>query len=78
MNPKYHIGQKVILRSIENSTDVFRDSTLEQYTDHIGQVTNYYWISPSPGEIFFIYTVRFEPDNKEIVLHEDEIKLYHR
>ena len=78
MNPKFRVGQKVMLQLMENSTDVFRDSTLEQYADHIGHVTNYYWISPSPGEIFYIYTVKFEPDNTEIVLHEDEIKLYHR
>ena len=75
MNPKYAIGQKVTVRLTGQAASP-RDSTLEQYTDKIGQVTNYYWISPQAGEVFYIYAVRFPDFNREIVLHEDEIKSF--
>jgi hypothetical protein len=75
MIPKYQIGQKVTLR-VADQTASLRDSTLEQYVGKIGQITNYYWISPMAGEIFYIYSVRFPEFNKEIVLHEDEIKSF--
>jgi len=74
MNPKYEKGQKVTVR-LTGQTISPRDSTLQQYAEKIGEVANYYWISPRAGEVFYIYAVRFpELNNKEIVLHEDEIK----
>jgi len=74
MNPKYEIGQKVTVRLTSQIVSA-RDSTLQQYVDKIGEIANYYWISPRAGEIFYIYAVRFpELNNKEIILHEDEIK----
>ena len=75
MNPKYEVGQKVTVISAVQAASP-RDSTLEQYSGKVGQVKNYYWISPRAGEIFYIYTVRFPDFNREIVLHEDEIKSY--
>jgi hypothetical protein len=76
MNPKYEIGQKVVLRADSKQTLPPRDSTLEPYVGQIGQVVDYYWISPRAGENFYIYTVRVGPGYKEIALHEDEIEAY--
>jgi hypothetical protein len=75
MNPKYEIGQQVTVRLEEQAVSP-RDSTLAQYAEKMGQVKNYYWISPRAGEIFYIYTVRFPDFNREIVLHEDEIRAF--
>ena len=75
MNPKYAIGQKVTVKLTGQAASP-RDSTLEQYAVKLGQVMNYYWISPRAGEIFYIYAVRFPDYNREIVLHEDEIKSF--
>lgn len=76
MAPKYEIGQKVIITPVTNQHLSSRDSDLEPYAGQIGKVTDYYWISKERGaEVFYIYTVLTETDNKEIVLHEDELKV---
>ncbi len=74
MNSKYAIGQKVMIRSVYDKSTSPIDCTIEPYIGQVGQVMDYYSISPRPGETFYIYTVRFESDNKRIVLHEDEIE----
>jgi hypothetical protein len=76
MNPKFGKGQQVIIRQANVSTPSSRDSTLEKYAGQIGRIINYYWISPEAGKIFYLYTVRFGTGNQEIVLYEDEIKIY--
>ena len=76
MAPKYDIGQKVIITPVSNQHLSSRDSSLEPYAGQIGKVTDYYWISKERGaEVFYIYTVLTETDNKEIVLHEDELRV---
>jgi hypothetical protein len=77
MNPKYEVGQEVVVKYDEARNDLSRDSTLEQYIDQVGKVTHYYWISPRAGDIFYLYMVRFPTSNKDVVLHEDEIRPYH-
>ena len=76
MNPKYEIGQKVVLRPNNNQPLPPRDCTIEPYVGQIGQVTDYYCISPHAGEVFYIYTVSFGAVYTEIALHEDEIEAY--
>ena len=76
MNPKFGKGQQVVIRPVDNIAPSSRDNTLEKYTGQVGRVVNYYWISPEPGKTFYLYTVRFIQNNEEIVLHEDEIKMY--
>jgi hypothetical protein len=73
-NPRYQVGQKVIVKLPTGKSRGTRDSTLEPYAGQIGEVIDYYWISPRFGEVFYIYRVRMAVDNKEIILHEDEIK----
>ena len=74
MAPKYEIEQKVVIKPVKNQHLSPRDSDLEPYAGQIGKVTDYYWISSNSGEVFYIYTVRMETDNKEVVLHEDELE----
>ena len=74
MKPKYQIGQKVIIKQPKTNLPSARDSDIGQYAGQSGTVTNYYWISPQGGEVFYIYTVKIGTGQKEMVLHEDEME----
>jgi hypothetical protein len=74
MEPKYKLGQKVIIKPVKNRLSSARESDVGQYAGQSGIVTDYYWIRPSAGEVFFVYTVKIGDSEKEIVLHEDEMK----
>ncbi len=74
MEPKYKIGQKVIVKKLKSQSSDVRDSEISQYANQTGIVTNYYFLRPDWGEVFHIYTVKIGDGQKDIVLHEDEIK----
>ncbi len=74
MEPKYKIGQRVIAIPVKSQSLSARDSGIEQYAGQSGIVTDFYWIRPSAGEVFFIYTVKMGESQEEIVLYEDEIQ----
>ena len=74
MAAKYGKGQKVVIKPVTAESLSPRDSDIAQYAGKSGEVTELYSISPRTGEIFYIYMVRVETDNKDIVLHEDEIQ----
>jgi len=74
MEPKYQIGQKVIVKKFKTKSPSVRGSDIGQYASQSGTVTNYYWISPNRGEVFYIYTVKIGTGQKELVLYEDEMK----
>ena len=74
MAGKYKIGQKVKIEPVQGKHLSPRDSAIDIYAGQIGEVTDYHWISPRNGEVFYIYTVRVGAGHTEIVLHEDEIK----
>ena len=74
MSPKYEIGQKVIIKPVSDQHLSVRESDIDSYAGQIGEVSNYHWISPRTGDVFYIYTVRVGTDYKEIVLHEDELE----
>jgi hypothetical protein len=75
MESKFHVGQMVKVKLANEQSLSLRDSSVEPYAGKSGEVTDYYWISPSAGQAFFIYTVRISGENrKTIVLHEDEIE----
>ena len=74
MAPKYEKGQKVIITPVKNQQLSPRDSDIEAYAGQSGQVIDYYWVSMGRGAAaFYLYKVQTETDNKEIVLHEDEL-----
>ncbi len=75
MSPKYDIGQKVIIMPVENQRLSPRGVDLGEYAGQSGQVIDHYWIS-TDADNFYIYIVKTETDNREIVLHEDEIQIY--
>ena len=74
MEPKYTIGQRVIAKPVKGQTLSTRGSDVERYAGQSGIVTDYYWIRPSAGEVFFIYTVKMGEGQEEIVLYEDEME----
>ncbi len=74
MESKYKIGQRVLAKLDKSQALSARDSGMEQYDGQSGIVTDYYWIRPSAGEVFFIYTVKMGESQEEIVLYEDEIQ----
>lgn len=75
MDPKCKIGQKVVIRPVSEQS-VPRDSTIEPYAGQVGEVTDYYWLSPQAGKVFYLYTVRVGKNRNEIALHEDEVEPY--
>jgi hypothetical protein len=74
MSPKYEIGQKVIIKPVKEQPLSPRESDIDSYAGQIGEISNFYWISPRAGKIFYVYTVKAGMDYKELVLHEDEIE----
>lgn len=76
MGPKYDIGQRVIIRPVDEQNLSTREYDIAQYAGNIGEVTNYHWISPGTSEVFYIYTVRIGTGYKEMVLYEDEIETH--
>jgi hypothetical protein len=72
---KYQKGQKVIITPVKTPQLSPRDAALEPYAGQIGKVADYYWISLGSGAgVFYIYTVVMEADQKELVVHEDELE----
>ncbi len=70
----YEIGEEVLIKPVKKQSLSLRESTLTTYTGQTGKVINYHWIVPPTGEVFYLYTVLVDNDNKEIVLYEDEIQ----
>jgi hypothetical protein len=73
MGPKYAIGQKVIIHPVSEKGLTQRESNVSAYAGQVGQISNFYSISPSAGQIFHIYKVRIGPEKKEIVVYEEEM-----
>lgn len=74
VNPKYAVGQKVIIRPVKEKPLSQRENDIDSYAGQIGEVADYYWVSPRTGKVFYIYTVKAGMDFKELVLHEDEME----
>jgi hypothetical protein len=74
MEPKYKLGQEVTIKLVKNQASSARESDIGLYAGQHGIVSDFYWIQPNMGGVFYIYTVKIGDGDKEIVLHEDEIK----
>ncbi len=74
MESKYKIGQRVIAKLVKSQALSARSSGIEQYAGQSGIVTDYYWIRPDAGQVFFIYTVKMGDGQEEVVLYEDELQ----
>ena len=75
MGPKFAIGQRVVINPVSEKGPTQRDNDVMTYAGQVGQVSNFYSISPSAGQIFHIYKVRIGREKKEIVVYEDEMEI---
>ncbi len=74
MPAEYEIGQKVAIKPAGGERLSARDSDVRRYAGQIGEITDYHWIEPPAGGVFYLYTVRIDPGDKEIVLYADELE----
>jgi len=74
VKPRYQVRQKVVIRPPSSRSSDPRDATLDKYAGQVGTITDYYWITTHLSGVVYIYSVKVDPDDKEIVLHEDEIE----
>ena len=75
MNAKYQIGKKVVITPVRTQQLSPRDAALEPYAGQIVKVADYHWIILGSGAGgFYIYTVLMEADQKEVVVHEEELE----
>jgi hypothetical protein len=73
MRNRFKRGQKVRITPVRSQSPV-RDADLEPYTGQTAEVVDFYWVSPTPGQQFYIYTVKVLVSNKKVVVHEDELE----
>ncbi len=73
--PRYVKGQKVVIKPVNEKGVTQRESSVNEYAGQVGEIANYYWISPRIEQIFYIYKVKVGKENakKEIVVYEDEL-----
>jgi hypothetical protein len=69
----FDVGQEVLIKPVKEKGLSVREAALSPYAGTSGTVTNFYWIRPPTGKVFYLYTVQVGSENKEIVLYEDEM-----
>ena len=74
VQPKYMVGQKVIIQPADDQGMTQRENDIVQYAGQVGVISNYYWMNPPSGQVFYIYNVRVGENMKEIAVYEDEIE----
>ena len=74
MDAKYIVGQKVIIRPVNEKISTLREDEMSRFAGQIGQISDYYWISPRTGHFFFIYNVHVGRKHKDLVVYEDELE----
>jgi spore germination protein GerM len=74
MDAKYEVGQRVIIKPVGGQPVSKRENDIDTYAGQVGEVSDYYWISPRTGQIFYIYNVRVASNRKEVVVYEDELE----
>lgn len=74
VQPKYMVGQRVLIQPADDQGMTQRENDIVQYAGQAGVVSNYYWMNPPSGQVFYIYNVRVGENMKEIAVYEDEIE----
>lgn len=74
VKPRFIKGQKVIIKPVSESGLSQRESDINEYAGQVGEVSDYRWISPRTGQVFYIYNVLVGDKKKEIVVYEDEME----
>ena len=72
----YTKGQKVVIKPVTAGNLSPRDSDIAQYAGQSGEVTDLYSISPRAGQVLYMYTVQMDADDRDIIVHEDELGPY--
>ncbi len=78
--PRYAKGQKVVIKPVNENGLTQREDSVNLYAGQIGEIANFYWISPRIEQIFYIYKVKVGKEGKkqEIVVYEDELEPAYR
>lgn len=74
VRPRYAKGQKVLIKPVNETGVTQREYNVNDYAGQVGEISNFYWISPRTGQIFYIYNVRVGKNRKEVVVYEDELE----
>ncbi len=74
VKPRFTKGQKVIIKPIDEGGVTKREYNVNEYAGKVGEIVNFYYISPRQEQIFFIYNVRVGKERKDIVVYEDELE----
>jgi hypothetical protein len=70
---RYKKGQVVKIRP-QRGQSAARDADLEPYDGQTAEIMDSYWISPTPGQQFYIYTAKVLANGLRLTVHEDEIE----
>ena len=73
MEPKFAIGQKVIIQPAGDGL-TRRENDINLFAGQVGEISDFYWISPRTGQVFYIYNVSVGDNKKDVVVYEDEIE----
>ncbi len=77
MASHYKRGQKVVIVPTKSQSLSPRDSKIEPYIGRSGVITDYYWLEvPTGDKEVFIYTVKMNEEDREVVVYEDEIRAF--
>jgi hypothetical protein len=75
VKPRFVKGQKVIIKPVDEKGTTSRDYAVNKYAGQVGEISDYYYISPRTTEqIFYIYNVLVGKEKKLIVVYEDELE----
>jgi hypothetical protein len=74
VKPRFAKGQKVIIKPVDEGGVTKREYNVNEYVGKVGEIVNFYYISPRQGQIFFIYNVRVGKERKDVVVYEDELE----
>jgi hypothetical protein len=74
VKPRFVKGQKVIIKPVDEKGTTRREYAVNQYAGQVGEISDYYYISPRTEQIFFIYNVLVGKEKKVIVVYEDELE----
>jgi|WetSurMetagenome_2_1015567.scaffolds.fasta_scaffold104498_3 hypothetical protein len=75
VKPRFSKGQKVLIKAVGDKNITQREADINEFSGKVGEVTNFYFISPRTEQIFYIYKVLVgDREKKEIVVYEDELE----
>ena len=74
VEPRFSKGQKVIIKAVDEKGTTSREYSVNEYAGQVGEISDFYHISPGTDQVFYIYNVRVGKEKKNIVVYEDELE----